>query len=73
MKTNQNIKIIGNTVILVPYEAKHVEKYHSWMESKELQKLTASERLSLQQEYNMQRSWREAEDSKLLFASAFIS
>lgn len=64
MKINQNTKIIGEKVILVPYEAKHVEKYHNWMESEELQKLTASERLTLEQEYKMQKSWREDEDSK---------
>lgn len=64
MKINQNVKIVGEKVILVPYEAKHVEKYHKWMESEELQKLTASERLSLQQEYEMQENWREDEDSK---------
>uniref|UniRef100_A0A336KZZ8 CSON002218 protein n=1 Tax=Culicoides sonorensis TaxID=179676 RepID=A0A336KZZ8_CULSO len=62
MKINQNVKIVGQKVILVPYESKHVEKYHKWMESEELQKLTASERLTLEQEYDMQRSWRDDED-----------
>lgn len=62
MKLNEKIKIVGNQVILVPYEAKHVPKYHSWMQSKELQQLTASEQLTLEKEYEMQRSWREDED-----------
>ncbi|XP_063695649.1 alpha/beta-tubulin-N-acetyltransferase 9 [Culicoides brevitarsis] len=62
MKTNEKVKIVGEKVILVPYEAKHVAKYHNWMESEELQKATASVRLTLEQEYAMQKSWREDED-----------
>lgn len=38
-------------------------RYHEWMKSPELQQLTASEPLSLQQEYDMQKSWREDDDS----------
>lgn len=62
MKDNANLKIVGNKVILIPYEAKHVSKYHGWMENEELRTLTASERLSLEEEYDMQRTWRECED-----------
>lgn len=62
MRLNENTKIIGKQVILVPYCAAHVEKYHDWMKSPELQELTASESLTLQEEYEMQRSWREDED-----------
>lgn len=39
-------------------------RYHEWMKSPELQQLTASEPLTLEQEYDMQRSWREDSDSE---------
>ncbi|KAM8837041.1 alpha/beta-tubulin-N-acetyltransferase 9 isoform 2-T2 [Spinachia spinachia] len=62
MRINENTLLEGNTVVLVPYNAEHVPRYHEWMKSPELQQLTASEPLTLQQEYDMQRSWREDDD-----------
>ncbi|CAH0722841.1 unnamed protein product, partial [Brenthis ino] len=62
MKINERTKIIGSNTILVPYMDSHVPKYHNWMKSEELQRLTASEPLTLEEEYNMQKSWREDED-----------
>lgn len=38
-------------------------RYHEWMKSEELQKLTASEPLSLEEEYQMQLSWRQDNNS----------
>lgn len=40
------------------------DRYHQWMGCPELQQLTASEPLTLEQEYDMQRSWREDDDSE---------
>ncbi|KAE8576824.1 hypothetical protein XENTR_v10004333 [Xenopus tropicalis] len=62
MRVNENTVLRGQRVLLVPYEPHHVPRYHEWMKSEELQKLTASEPLTLEQEYGMQQSWREDAD-----------
>nr|XP_020858139.1 N-acetyltransferase 9 isoform X3 [Phascolarctos cinereus]XP_020858140.1 N-acetyltransferase 9 isoform X3 [Phascolarctos cinereus]XP_020858141.1 N-acetyltransferase 9 isoform X3 [Phascolarctos cinereus] len=66
MRVNQNTVLLGQKVILVPYTTEHVPRYHEWMKSEELQRLTASEPLTLEQEYAMQHSWREDTDSEAL-------
>ncbi|RMB92286.1 hypothetical protein DUI87_31398 [Hirundo rustica rustica] len=66
MKINQDTVLRGKKVTLVPYTAAHVPRYHEWMQSEELQRLTASEPLSLEQEHEMQRSWRDDADSEHL-------
>lgn len=38
MKVNENTKIVGKKVILVPYEAHHVPKYHTWMQDDEIRR-----------------------------------
>ncbi|PVU93933.1 hypothetical protein BB561_002923 [Smittium simulii] len=57
MKKNSNVVLAGKKVFLVPYRKEHVEIYHNWMKSEELLELTASEPLTLEQEYEMQDSW----------------
>ncbi|KAH8407964.1 hypothetical protein KR222_005411 [Zaprionus bogoriensis] len=66
MRLNEHTKLLGERVLLVPYEARHVPKYHEWMSSAALRALTASEELTLEEEYEMQRSWRQDAD-KLTF------
>ncbi|XP_020288004.1 N-acetyltransferase 9-like protein isoform X1 [Pseudomyrmex gracilis] len=62
MRTNANTRINGTNVILVPYQEKHVTKYHEWMRSPTLQYLTGSEPLTLREEFDMQKRWLEDED-----------
>ncbi|KAI9022180.1 GNAT domain-containing protein [Phycomyces nitens] len=57
MKNNENLVLIGQRTVLVPYKKEHVLQYHEWMKSPFLQEMTASEPLSLEEEYEMQQSW----------------
>ncbi|KAJ7193834.1 GNAT domain-containing protein, partial [Mycena pura] len=66
MRVNEGTVIVGEQVVLVPYLPEHVPKYHIWMQDEELRELTASEPLSLEEEFEMQRKWRQDED-KLTF------
>jgi RimJ/RimL family protein N-acetyltransferase len=66
MKINETTSLLNPKILLVPYSAHHVPQYHTWMQDAELQKLTASEPLSMEEEYEMQRSWRNDGD-KLTF------
>eukprot|EP00048_Salpingoeca_helianthica_P008813 m.126959 g.126959 ORF g.126959 m.126959 type:complete len:204 (+) comp14698_c0_seq1:172-783(+) len=59
MRTNSTTSLTAGPVRLVPYQRFHVPKYHEWMKSEELQQLTASEPLSIEEEYEMQNSWLE--------------
>lgn len=43
------------------------------MKSAELQQLTASEPLTLEQEYDMQKSWREDDDSNDMLYFTMLS
>ena len=62
MKLNWTTKVLGSKVILVPYRAEHVTKYHDWMKQPDLLELTGSEPLTLDQEYDMQKTWRDDPD-----------
>ncbi|KAI9026155.1 GNAT domain-containing protein, partial [Hyaloraphidium curvatum] len=62
MRANANLTISGQRVRLVPYRKIHVLKYHEWMKNPHLQLTTASEPLTLEEEYAMCDSWREDED-----------
>jgi RimJ/RimL family protein N-acetyltransferase len=62
MRANENLALAGKLVRLVPYTKAHVPQYHAWMEDPFLQEMTASEPLSLNEEYAMQASWQEDSD-----------
>lgn len=53
-------------VWLVPYYKEHVDKYHEWMQDSWLLQQTASEPLSITQEYKMQEDW-QTDPNKLTF------
>ncbi|KAJ7073871.1 GNAT domain-containing protein [Mycena amicta] len=66
MSANVNTVIVGDKVVLTPYLPEHVLIYHEWMQDERLRELTASEPLTLEEEYEMQRKWRDDPD-KLTF------
>jgi len=57
MKDNWNVKVIGKKVVLVAYKEKFVPKYHGFMSDPAMLELTASEPLTLEVEYEMQKTW----------------
>ncbi|KAL5382535.1 hypothetical protein PMIN03_012093 [Paraphaeosphaeria minitans] len=66
MKINEHTALLTPKVLLVPYASHHVPTYHTWMQDPDLQAATASEPLTLKEEYAMQESWRRDAD-KLTF------
>ncbi|KAJ7371125.1 N-acetyltransferase 9 [Desmophyllum pertusum] len=62
MRINSETVLVGERIVLVPYRKEHVPRYHDWMQSPELLGQTASERLTLDQEYEMQQSWFQDEN-----------
>jgi RimJ/RimL family protein N-acetyltransferase len=59
MLLNYETVIVGERCVLVPYRPQHVPTYHSWMQDPDLLQATASEPLTLQEEFEMQSSWRD--------------
>ncbi|KAI2621560.1 acetyltransferase domain-containing protein [Xylaria nigripes] len=66
MRINETIAVSTPRVLLVPYDPHHVERYHEWMQNVALREATASDLLSLDEEYENQQSWRTSHD-KLTF------
>jgi RimJ/RimL family protein N-acetyltransferase len=58
MKLNYETVLVGTKCVLVPYRKEHVLKYHEWMQDPKILETTGSEPLCLQEEYDMQESWR---------------
>jgi hypothetical protein len=57
MRLNINMVISGDKVTLCPYRKEHVSTYHEWMKDPYILEMTASEPLSIEEEYEMQQSW----------------
>ncbi|KAH8670215.1 GNAT domain-containing protein [Tricladium varicosporioides] len=66
MRVNETTAISTPTILLVPYEHHHVHTYNNWMQDPAIQQATASEPLTIEEEYAMQRKWRIDHD-KLTF------
>jgi len=62
MKENSKTAIQGYKIVLIPYREEHVEKYHGWMQNEDLLDKTASKKLTLEQEYEMQQTWYQDDD-----------
>lgn len=62
MRANENLVLSGNRIRLVPYTSAHVPRYHVWMQDPFLQEMTASEPLTIEEEYAMQSSWQADQD-----------
>ncbi|KIY53145.1 hypothetical protein FISHEDRAFT_33878 [Fistulina hepatica ATCC 64428] len=73
MRLNERTIIIGQKVVLVPYGSEHVDRYHQWMLDEEIRELTASELLTIDEEWEMQRRWREDIDKLTFITLARIS
>lgn len=70
MLLNANTVLFNSSICLVPYVKEHVIPYHKWMQSPILQSQTASEPLTLEEEYEMQSSW-STDPQKLTFIIHF--
>jgi RimJ/RimL family protein N-acetyltransferase len=66
MLLNEKTAVSTSRVLLVPYCKHHVPQYHEWMRDPTILEATASERLSLEEEYAMQENWRR-DPNKLTF------
>ena len=66
MRLNATTVLIGGKVRLEPYKKEHVSRYHGWMQDDELLAQTASEKLTLDEEFENCESWRN-DETKLTF------
>lgn len=66
MRINWNERIETSEITLTPYRRALVPAYHEWMSDAWLREATASEEMTLAEEYEAQRGWRD-DESKLTF------
>jgi RimJ/RimL family protein N-acetyltransferase len=66
MRKNEALCLVGEGISLIPYTPAHVPVYHGWMENPTLLQATASERLTLSEEFENCRTWH-LDNSKCTF------
>ena len=59
-------RIEGDKVILIKYLLEHVVIYNQWLKDPELQEMTASEPLTIEEEQDLQADW-ESDPKKWIF------
>ncbi|KAI6189166.1 N-acetyltransferase 9 [Aphelenchoides besseyi] len=57
--SNSDIAYANEKVVLITYESRHVERYHTWMSDDETREMTCSERLSLEEEHETRANWAQ--------------
>lgn len=73
MRNNENVAVSSSRVLLVPYSKIHVPRYHDWMKDPAIQEATASELLTLEQEYKMQEIWRQDADKLTFIVCQYVA
>ncbi|KAK1739524.1 N-acetyltransferase, GNAT family [Skeletonema marinoi] len=61
MKSNYGLCLSGQRCIFVPYRPEHLPNYHEWMQDPCLLEMTGSEPLTMEEEIQMQKEWRDDE------------
>mmetsp|Transcript_14144 Transcript_14144/g.21727 ORF Transcript_14144/g.21727 Transcript_14144/m.21727 type:complete len:245 (-) Transcript_14144:194-928(-) len=61
MRLNYDTVLAGSKAVLVPYRPEHVPTYHKWMLDSHLLEMTGSEPLTMEEEIDMQQTWRDDE------------
>ena len=72
MTEKKRVSLEGKKLIMVPYMEAHVPKYHEWMLDPALLQATASEPLTLDQEFQMQLTWTQDPNSSLSLSVIFL-
>ncbi|KAI6177328.1 N-acetyltransferase 9 [Aphelenchoides bicaudatus] len=60
---NDKVAYANNKVTLITYEERHVKTYHGWMLDEETRRLTCSELMTLDEEYDTRKQWAKHEYS----------
>jgi len=68
MRLNESTTLYNSRLVLRPYRRWHVPQYHEWMEDEQIREQTASERLSLEEEEEMQSEFDPASLNRLVLS-----